>query len=360
MRRLLVLLALAACDGAMATSSSAAPGLAADPAGPRPTRHLRVAARYARLAVPIAVAHDGRRWLGAVGYELVTYDGEREVGRWPVPVVGHDAHLRRLTNGGWLAGTTILDRDGKAVFGGDGWAQRYGRFGSAKAMAVSPDGRIAIVDGADSPSACLCDRERGTAGGSDGALVRLTFVEGRVVERVLAEHGDRREYAVAASPTAIAAVDGLTLSVWPAAGDGPPVTATLTAPSLDSLAWAGDRFLIGTRYVGVDRTDIVVLDRDAGYQPVQAWPVDGLIRDLEVRPDGAEIAVAFTRYTATDHVWVDERRVAIFALDGTRRAQVDTDGYPGSLSWSPRGDALLVATTGNKPGDAAVIRYLTR
>ena len=31
-----------------------------------------------------------------------------------------------------------------------------------------------------------------------------------------------------------------------------------------------------------------------------------------------------------------------------------------ALSWSPRGDALLVATTGNHPGDAAVIRYRTR
>ena len=89
-----------------------------------------------------------------------------------VIVGGTDAALAPLPGGGWIAGARVLAADGTARFDGWSWAQRYGRFGSPKASAISPDGRIAIIDGADSPSTCLCDRDRGTAGSAAGALVR--------------------------------------------------------------------------------------------------------------------------------------------------------------------------------------------
>jgi hypothetical protein len=351
--------ALAACEGGLPASSAepADASGAAKPAKPAPTRTLREVGRWQGIATPVAFAHDGRRWLAAIDRGLVMVDGGEEVSRWPVMVSGTGARLEPLANGGWFVEHAILDRDGAVTFAGYSGAHRYGRFGSPKAMAVSRDGRVAIVDGADSPSACLCDRERGTGGSRAGALVRLTFGEGQVSERVLVEHGGR-ECHVAASSIAVAAAEGRTVTVWPAAGDGAPASVELAGPGLKSLAWAGDRYLVGTRHVDLDRTDVVVLDRDAGWRPAWTFPVAGNLRDLAVRPDGAEVAVAFDRYRATDVVHVDERRVAVFALDGTRRAQVDTEGHPSSVAWSPRGDALLVSAIGR--GEGAVIRYRTR
>lgn len=283
-----------------------------------------------------------------------------EDSRWKEVGPGHDPRRTALAGGGWSEDAAVFDRDGAVVWSGHQWAQRYGRFGSAKAFAVSEDGRVIIADGADSPSACLCDRDRGTSGSSAGALVRLQLVEGRAVERVLEEHGESREYVVAASTTAVAAAHYRQLSVWPAHGDGPPVTVELDGPTFKTLAWAGDRYLVATRYVELDRTDVVVLDRDAGWKPRWTWPVAGTIHGVAVRPGGGELALAVTRYRATDVVHVDERWVAVLGLDGARHAARETVGYPTLISWSRSGDALLVATAGSRAGEQAVIRYRTR
>ncbi|MBK9034885.1 MAG: hypothetical protein IPL61_27080 [Myxococcales bacterium] len=350
---LALVLALVGCgaDGALLPSASATP---------RPVKKLAQVARYQRLAVPVAFAQDGAQWIGAVDHDLVIYDGEREVRRMAVMVGGTDAALAPLPDGGWIAGARVLAADGAARFDGWGWAHRYGRFGSPKAAAISPDGRVAIVDGADSPSTCLCDQERGTGGGSSGALVRITIGSEQHGERVLAEHAGHREYKVAASSTAVAAIDGAELTVWPAQGDGPATTAALGLTGIKTLAWASDRYLVATRYVDLDRTDVVVLDRDLAWRPAWTWSVAGMVRDLKVRPGGAELAIAWTNYRATDRVLVDDRRVEVFALDGDRRASVDTIGSPASIAWSPRGDALLVATVGNAPREQAVLRFAAR
>jgi len=343
-------------------SDGGAPAASATPregSSPRPVRGLKQVARYDRLAVPVAFAHDGKRWIGAVDRELVIYDGAREVGRMPVMVGGTDGALAPLPDGGWIAGARVLAADGTARFDGWSWANRYGRFGSPKASAISPDGHVAIIDGADSPSTCLCDRERGTAGSAAGALVRLTFDSERPAERVLLEHGGRR-FHVAASATAVAAVDGRALSVWPAAGDAPPATATLGVTDVQALAWAGDRYLVATSYVDMDRTDVVILDRDAGWQPAWTWSIPGQVRELRVRPGGREIAIAWNNYRATDRVLQDDRKVEVFALDGTRAASLDTAGYPESIAWSPKGDALLVAMVGNSPREQGVLRLAVR
>lgn len=352
----LVVLVVGCGDGGLAPSAGATPQ---DGSAPRPVRGLKQVGRYDRLAVPVAFTHDGRGWIGAVDHELVIYDGAREVGRMPVMVGGTDGALAPLPDGGWIAGARVLAADGTARFDGWSWAQRYGRFGSPKAAAISPDGHVAIIDGADSPSTCLCDRDRGTAGSAAGALVRLTFDSERPTERVLIEHGGRR-FHVAASASAVAALDGAELSVWPAVGDAPPATAALGLTGLQSLAWAGDRYLIATRYVDVDRTDVVVLDRDAGWQPAWTWPVAGNVRALRVRPGGREVAIAWTNYRATDRVLRDDRKVAVFALDGARAASLDTAGYPASIAWSPKGDALLVAMVGNSPREQGVLRLAVR
>lgn len=330
-----------------------------DGSSPRPVRGLKQVARYDRLAVPVAFAHDGKRWIGAVDRELVVYDGAREVGRMPVMVGGTDSALAPLPDGGWIAGARVLAADGTTRFDGWSWAHRYGRFGSPKASAISPDGHVAIIDGADSPSTCLCDRERGTAGSRAGALVRITFDSERPTERVLIEHAGRR-FEVAASATAVAALDGGDLSVWPAAGDAPPVTVALGLRDVQTLAWAGDRYLVATRFVDMDRTDVVVLDRDAGWQPAWTWSVPGTTREVRVRPGGRELAIAWTNYRATDRVLRDDRKVEVFALDGTRAASLDTPGSPMSIAWSPKGDALLVAMVGTSPREQGVLRLAVR
>lgn len=353
MRWLALILALAACaDG----PSSAA----ARPGGPRPVKRLVLAATYHRLAVPVAFTHDGRGWIGGVDHDLAVFDGEREVRRYPGQAPGLDDALAAVPGGGWIAGAALLAADGRAGWSGWSLGQRYGRFGSPKASAISGDGAVAIVYAADSPSTCLCDRERGTAGGSAGALVRVSLGSERVTERVLDEHPSRVDYAVAASPTAVAAYADRTLRVWPAAGDGSPITATIAGTTLGRLAWASDRYLIATRYVDLDRTDVLVLDRDAGWQPAWTWPVPGTLRDLQVRPGGREVAVAWDNYRATDRVLRDDRKVAVVRLDGTRAAELDTRGHPASVAWSPRGDALLVATTDNDPAGQLVLRYQVR
>lgn len=280
--------------------------------------------------------------------------GLEEIGRR----AGGLPERQALAGGGYVEADTIYDRRGAVQFAGYAWAQRYGRFGSPKAMAVSPDGRVAIVNGADSPSACLCDRERGTGGSNDGAVVRIAFVEGRAVERELyAHHGG--EIAVAASPTTVAAVDGLTLRVWPASGDAAPVTVKLEAPALRTLAFAGERYLVGSRYVDLDHSELVVLDRAAGWRPVSTISVGGYPRGLAIRPGGDAVAVAFDRYRATDRVLVDERRVAVFGLDGTLRAQVELEGHPLGVAWATA-SVLEVATSDTRAAEVIRFRYRTR
>ncbi len=352
----LAVLVVGCGDGGTAPSAGATPR---EGSSRRPVRGLKQVARYDRLAVPVAFAHDGKRWIGAVEHELVIYDGAREVGRMPVMVGGTDSALAPLPDGGWIAGARVLAADGAARFDGWSWAHRYGRFGSPKASAISPDGRIAIIDGADSPSTCLCDRERGTAGSAAGALVRLTFDSERPTERVLIEHAGRR-FQVAASSTAVAAIDGRALSVWPAEGDAAPVTAALGFGDVQALAWAGERFLIATSFVDLDRTDVAVLDRDAGWQPAWTWSVPGMVRELRVRPGGREVAIAWTNYRATDRVVRDDKKLEVFTLDGSRAASLDTPGSPMSIAWSPKGDALLVAMVGNSPREQGVLRLAVR
>jgi hypothetical protein len=360
MRRWFLVCVIAGCGSSGDVVVAPSEPLAATAGPPPPVTTLRETDRWARLAVPVAFAADGEQWIGARDRELVLYDGDREVQRLPVMVGGSDGALAPLPGGGWIAGARVLAADGSRRFDGWGWALKYGRFGSPKASAISPDGRVAIVYGADSPSTCLCDRDRGTAGSSAGALVRLSFDRERPDERVLAEHEHGIVYALAASPTAIAAMAGGDLLVWPATGDAAPTTAHLDGTTLENLAWATDRYLVGTRYVDPDRTDVVVLDRDAGWQPAWSWPIAGTPRDLKVRPGGAELAVAWANYRATDRVLRDDRKVGVFALDGTRRAELDTAGHPMSIAWSPRGDALLVSTVGTEEDEARVIRYAVR
>lgn len=352
-----VALTVAGCGGdGLSPSASATPR---EGSAPRPARGLKQVARYDRLAVPVAFTHDGRGWIGAVDQQLVIYDGSREVRRMPVIVGGTDAALAPLPDGGWIAGARVLAADGTARFDGWSWAHRYGRFGSPKASAISPDGHVAIIDGADSPSTCLCDRDRGTAGSAAGALVRLTFASEQPTERVLLEHTGQR-FQVAASATAVAAVAGRTLSVWSAAGDAPPATAALGLHEVDSLAWAGDRYLVTTSYADLDRSDVVILDRDAGWKPAWTWSIPGMVRELRVRPGGGEVAIAWTNYRATDRVLRDDRQVEVFALDGTRHAAVTTAGAPMSIAWSPKGDALLVAMVGVTPREQGVLRFAVR
>lgn len=189
-------------------------------AAPTATAHgLRQTVCWPVLASPIAFNLDGAHWVGAVGDELVEHDGARAVRRWPVSARGYDDTIMALPGGRWLAGRYLLEHDGKVSWDGHSWGRHYGRFGSTKAVAVSPDGRVAIANGADSPSTCLCDRDRGTGGSNDGALVRLSFREGAIVERELRRHGGE-SFQVAASPTTLATISAATLELWPATGDG--------------------------------------------------------------------------------------------------------------------------------------------
>jgi len=318
-----------------------------------PVQDLRQTERFAKLAVPVAFAADGERWIAADEHELVVYAGDREEARYPVMVGGTDDQLAPLPRGGWIAGARVLAADGSVRFDGWGWAQKYGRFGSPKASSISADGSVAIIYGADSASTCLCDRDRGPVH-LDGALVRLSLDREQIVERVLVDK--LGEYQVAASPTAVAAWSWGELSVWPATGDAAPETAKLDG-TIDALVWASERYLVAVRYIGTDREDIVVLDRDAGWQPAWTWAVPGYIRGVAVRPGTGELAILWTNYYATDRVYRDDRKLGVFALDGTRRVERDTGGYPSAVAWSPRGDALLVSTTGLALPEAAVTRF---
>jgi hypothetical protein len=309
-------------------------------------------ARWSMLAVPIAFASDGQRWVGGNERELVVYEDDREVDRIHVGVGLRDT-VFALPDGGWVAGARILAPDRTVRFDGHAYSQRFGVFGSAKAMAVSADGAVAIVAGADSPSACGPDCPPGS---SRGALTRFTFGRGAPLERVLVEHDVGRRFEVAASSQWVAASEGKTLSVWPAGGDGP--AAVVAVDDLDRLLAIGDRWLVATRFVDAEHSEVIVLDRDASWARSAAWTVDGMIHALAARPTTNELAIATTWYRARTKVEVDEKRVELYALDGTRVARVDVERMPQALAWSPRGDVLLVGTTGTKAEEHTVLRLI--
>jgi hypothetical protein len=300
------------------------------------------------VAAQVAIAGDGR-WLAAEEHDLVLRDGTREVARYRDLAIG-GLPLVALAGGRWLAGIRLLDANGAVQFEPFAWAQRFGRFGAIHAMAATPDGKVAIAAASDSPSLCLCDQKRGTAGSSAGELVRLTFGEGAPRERVLVAHREYRNFVVAASADSLAAIDGTQLSIWPARGDGAPITSTVPA-DIHDLVWLGDRLLIAVRPTGTEHDDVVIFDRDAGFAST-AFTASGNIRALAIRPGRRELALGVTRYRAHQTVEVDERAIDIVDLAGSRHARVDiVRAYPLAVAWSPDGESLLVAS------DAGTIRY---
>ncbi|MEZ4399215.1 MAG: hypothetical protein R3B06_04305 [Kofleriaceae bacterium] len=325
MRSYVLALALAACG-----TGGPAPG-PSTAAGPRPVRSLVQVARYPRLAVPVAFAGDGVGWVGQAGYQVVLYRG--------------DAEVRRVLIGE-LATAEFLDADGAATFGGRAWGPRSGEFEFTGPASTSSDGRVGVVYEYNAPTACTCDHHGSDR--HDGQLVRFTGDGERTRAQVLARYPSGAELQVAAAPASVAAVAGRTLSVWPATGDAPAVEVELAVGSVQSLRWAGDRYLVAVQAVADEHDQVVVFDRDAGFAPRWTWQVDGSVRELRVRPDTDELALATAR------------GVTVVALDGARRATVTTTGTPASLAWSPRGDQLLVATTGAAAGAQAVLRFDVR
>lgn len=356
MRAVLLLAVLATCGE---PAADPAPPRDASPSRAPPRAHRLIEdARWDVLAAPIAFAPDGKHWVGALGYDLVTFNGGLEVSRLPGVAVFNEP-LQPLAGGAWFTGSSIVAADGTVRFSGHSFGQRYGRGGSAKAMAVNAEGRIAIVNGADSPSACLCDRERGSSGSSAGELVRLTFSsEGPPRERVLIAHGGD-EFEVAASRDAVAAVANRELKVWSTTGDAPPIVVPIEGGvgRLEHLTWADDRHLIGTRWVDADHDEVVVFDRDAGYRRTTSFVTAGTIAALAVRPGGAEIAIATNRYRARTVVEVDVKAIAIVDLTGKVHARIALDAVATALAWRADGKALLA--TLSSPVEA-VVRYTVR
>lgn len=346
------------------TPAAAAPDLQSPPRpmpAPKqdPSHTLVVDARWPVLAVPIGVARDGRRWLGAVDHDLVLFDDGRESARYPLLGAGIQ-RIASLPDGGWQAGARVLAPDGSLRFDGYAWGRRFGRFASASAMAVSPDGAVGIIAAADSPSKCLRDKGCGDAGGWSGALARLDLSRADRTtppgERVLIEHQDRRDFVVAASNTAVAASADRTLTTWPGAGEGAPRTVELPA-ALRTLDFVGDRHLVGTRWVDTERGELVVLDGDAGLAVTATAAIEGSIRAISIHPTRPEVAVATSWYRARERVEIDLKRIEIYSLSGARLARIDVPDHPGGLAWSPAGDALFVAITSNEPSRREVIRY---
>ena len=145
MRAVLLLAVLATCG-----EPAAEPAPSPDGSGGRaPTRAHRLVedARWDVLAAPIAFAPDGKHWVGALGYDLVTFNGGLEVSRLPGVAVFNEP-LQPLAGGAWFTASSIVAADGTVRFSGHSLGERYGRFGSAKAMAVNAEGRVAIVNGA--------------------------------------------------------------------------------------------------------------------------------------------------------------------------------------------------------------------
>lgn len=350
-----IAIALGACDGPVASPAGVEPATVPKATSPAsPDAPFVEDARWQKLAVPIAFTHDGRRWVGGDERELVVFEGDREVDRIHVGVALDDP-LFALPDGGWVAGASVLAADGSMRFSGHAFGQRFGMFGSAKAMAVSTDGSVAIVAGADSPSACGPDCPPGS---SRGALARITLGSGKPVERLLVEHEDRRDFDVAASSSWVAALEHTTLSVWPASGDDPATIVEID--DFDRMFALGERWLVAQRFVDPEHTEVLVLDRDAGWRRASAWTVDGKIHAIAVRPGTNELAIATTRWRARTTVEVDEKRVYLYTLEGERRGHVDTHQMAQALAWSPKGDVLLVGTTGRAAEEHAVLRFVAR
>src|SRR5262245_27902179 len=97
------------------------------PAKPKAISKLVEVERYARLAVPVAFTADGAHWVGGADYDLVEYDGEREVRRFQGSASVRGGHLlRALPDGGWIAGASRIAADGSTRWSGHAWAQQYG------------------------------------------------------------------------------------------------------------------------------------------------------------------------------------------------------------------------------------------
>lgn len=317
-------------------------------------------ARWPVVTTPIAAAHDGRGWIGAIDHGLVVYGDTGEVQRFEGAAFGDD-QLAAIPHGRWVVGARILDVDGRVRFDGDSWCNHLGRFASCRASAFSPDGTTAILAASNQPSTCLRDRGCAHSNSWQGVLARMTFEAESFTPkvRVLIEHEDRRDFVVAASERQVAAVEGRVLSIWPAVGDGEPITVTLEGGAPSQLAWLGDD-LVGARWVDTEHTELVVLDGAHGYAPAARWTVEGKLEAMAVRQSGGWIAIGTSWYRARTSVEIDLDRIEIYAPDGIRHARIELDDTPTSLSWSPKGDALFVAIPGNESEQPQVIRYVVR
>ena len=287
---------------------------------------LELDAQWQRLAVPIGVAHDGKRWIGAVEHDLVVFDGEAEVNRFPVMAAGGD-RLAALPDGGWVAGARLLGADGGDPVRRPRVGQSLRPLRQRAGDHVQPRRQRGDHRGRGAPRARALNRECGNAGSSRGALARLTFDRKnqdaapaeREVDRARGASRLRGRGLKRGSPR------------WRAEScrcgrrrKGAPRTATIDGDALATLAWAGNRHLVGTRTIDGEHTEIVVLDRKRGYAATAKWVVEGMIYALAVRPGGTDIAVGTSWYRAHTTVEVDEKRIELYGLDGTRRARAST------------------------------------
>ena len=305
MRRLAVLVVIAACGGGRA------------PASPPPGLH--VAARYPVYAHAVGWDGDGRHWYADDGRTLRRFVGPFQDAHWPLGI-GPQHRILPLGSRGVIAGGYVPDDDGVDRGGIEAWSHGYARFAGVEEVSAAPDGESVLVAVHDYPSACDCDREVRNRGpmvalARPGGAITTLFVDGAVV-------------ALAAGPE-LAVAAGQTVRLWPRDGRGAPRELALAGyPSVQHLFWAGDQLVV----VGI--REVRVLDRTGAERA--RWPFDDALVDAALSTDGTLALVTTgiaSGYTVTLH-----------ALDGAVIGRLPLDAA-WQIAWSPDGAALLVSAS---------------
>ena len=259
----------------------------------------------------------------------------------------------------WMLATALL------LLGGPAQAQMRGHGGPVRAVAVSPDGRMAISGGFDQ-TAILWDIEAGVArkvlrfhdgavnavaalpdgrfatASEDGRIALWTSAGGEPVQVISAHEGPIAGLAVSPDGALLASAswDG-TARIWPLAGGGAGRVIEEHKGPVNAVAFLPDgRVVTG----GHDATVRIWPQAGDTAAPVTAQ-LPSPVNALAIAADG-EIAVAGADFT-----------VRFLAPDGAIRAEVEIAPAPViALAMSPDGARVAAATAG---GAVAIVERAT-
>ncbi len=326
-------------------------------AGATPATRFIESERYPVGASTVAFAPGGAHWIAGVGQDTVVFDGEREIKRFPLAMIGVGERLVPLPDGKIAAGGRLLDADGNLVFQAQTSVEWLGRYAGASDLSYRPDGAQVLVVGENHPGDCYCERGNQDPTPYHAEVILVDLTKPLPNSRVLVDHPRGAHLRVAAGSTWLAASDDDSVLVWSDPATPPRTVKLGKTPARIQLSADGKRlYAFVTDVQETPGPNATFADHAIVIDPTDLthsteWSLGGRLDSYAVRPGTAQVALGVTDPRG------NKSTLSIREPDGKVVASAEIAGFPTSIGWSPDGQSFLVAWVSDHEYKAWVSRY---